>query len=66
MNMNIDFDKVEILEVDGINHNDYPKYCDAFISQANYNGKTMSDEMIDEINDNYPDFVYIQVMEQIN
>ena len=63
MNMNIDFDKVEILEVDG---NDYPKYCDAFISQANYNGKTMNDEMIDEINDNYPDFVYIQVMEQIN
>ncbi len=29
--MNINFDKVEILEVDGINHNDYPKYCDAFI-----------------------------------
>ena len=64
--MNIDFNKVEILEVDGINHNDYPKYCDAFISQANYDGKPMSDEMIDEINDNYPDFVYIQVMEQIN
>ena len=64
--MNINFDKVEILEVDGVNHNDYPKYCDAFISQANYDGKPMSDEMINEINDNYPDFVYIQVMEQIN
>ena len=64
--MKIDFNKVEILEVDGVNHNDYPKYCDAFISEANYNGKPMSDEMIDEINDNYPDFVYIQVMEQIN
>ena len=64
--MKIDFNKVEILEVDGVNHNDYPKYCDAFISEAKYDGKTMSDEMIDEINDNYPDFVYIQVMEQIN
>ena len=63
--MKIDFNKVEILEVNGVNHNDYPKYCDAFISEANYNGKPMSDEMIDEINDNYPDFVYEQVMKYI-
>tara|TARA_R100000700_G_C3151753_1_gene130205 strand:+ start:373 stop:567 length:195 start_codon:yes stop_codon:yes gene_type:complete len=64
--MKIDFDKVEVLEVSNINHRDYPEYCDAYISEAKYNGKTMSDEMINEINDNYPDFVYIQVMEQIN
>ena len=64
--MKIDFDKVEVLEVSDINQRDYPEYCDAYISEANYNGKTMSDEMLNEINDNYPDFVYIQVMEQIN
>ena len=63
--MNINFDKVEILEVDGINHNDYQKYCDAFISGALYDGKTMSDEMLDEINDKYPDFVYLQVMNKL-
>ena len=63
--MNINFDKVEILEVDGINHNDYPKYCDAFISGALYDGKTMSDEMLDEINDKYPDFVYLEVMNKL-
>jgi len=63
--MNINFDKVEILEVDGINHNDYPKYCDAFISSALYDGKTMSDEMLDEINNKYPDFVYLQIMNKL-
>ena len=56
--MNIKFEKVEVLEVDGIDHNDYPKYCDAFISEALYDGKTMSDEMLDEINDNHLEFVY--------
>ena len=64
--MKIDFKKVEVLEVDGINHYDYPKYCDAYISEADYNGNPMSDEMLDEINDNYPDFVYKKVWEFIN
>ena len=64
--MKIDFKKVEVLEVSDINHYDYPEYCDAYISEADYNGNPMSDEMLDEINDNYPDFVYKKVWEFIN
>jgi len=64
--MKIDYNKIEVLEVDNINHYDYPEYCDAFISEANYDGKTMSDDMLDEINDNHPDFVYQQVWAFIN
>ena len=50
--MKIDYSKIEIIEIDGINHGDYPDYVDAYISEADYNGKPMSDEMLDEINDN--------------
>ena len=50
--MKIDFKKIEVIEVDGINHYDYPDYVDAYISEADYDGKPMSDEMLDEINDN--------------
>tara|TARA_R100000781_G_scaffold19442_1_gene14933 strand:+ start:216 stop:410 length:195 start_codon:yes stop_codon:yes gene_type:complete len=64
--MKIDFKKVEVIEIDNIKHWDYPDYCDAYISEADYNGKPMSDKMLDEINDNYPDFVYEQVMEYIH
>jgi len=64
--MKIDYKKVEVIEIDGIEHGDYPDYVDAYITEAKYDGKPTTDEMIDEINDNYPDFVYIQVMEQIN
>ena len=63
--MKIDLKKVEVLEIDGINHYDYPDYCDAYISEANYNGKPMSNKMLDEINDNHPDFVYEQTWEFI-
>ena len=64
--MKIDFKKVEVIEVDGINHYDYPDYVDAYISEADYNGKPMSDKMLDEINDNHPDFVYEKVWEYIH
>ena len=64
--MKIDFKKVEVLEVSDINHYDYPEYCDAYISEANYNGNPMNNDMLDEINDNYPDFVYQQVWAFIN
>ena len=63
--MKIDFKKVEVIEIDNIKHWDYPDYVDAYISEADYNGKPMSDKMLDEINDNYPDFVYEQVMKYI-
>ena len=64
--MKIDFKKVEVLEVSDINHYDYPEYCDAYISEANYDNKPMSDDMLDEINDNHPDFVHTKVWEFLN
>jgi hypothetical protein len=34
-----------------INHWDYPEYCDAFVDSADYNGKPMTDEELDELNE---------------
>mgnify|MGYP003134096476 CR=1 FL=1 len=61
--MKIDLDKVEVIEVDNIKHWDYPDYCDAFISEADYNGKPMNDEMLDWLNDS--EYKYELVMEYI-
>ena len=51
---------IDNIEVDGIDYNDYPDFCDAFISEATYDGKPMTDEQLDELNENR-DFVYEQV-----
>ena len=61
--MKIDLDKVEVIEVDNIKHWDYPDYCDAFISEADYSGKPMNDEMLDWLNDS--EYKYELVMEYI-
>ena len=62
--MKIDYKLIEDVEVDGIDYADYPDFCDAFIASAIYNGKPMSDEMLDELNEDY-DFVYESVTNYI-
>jgi hypothetical protein len=48
-----DFDKITNVVLDGIYHWDYPDYCDAFIDSADYDGKEMTDEQLDELNEDY-------------
>ena len=48
---------IENIELDGIDAKDYPNFCDAFIVNADYDGKPMTDDQLDEINED-SDFVY--------
>ena len=62
--MKIDYNLIEDVQVDGIDYADYPDFCDAFIASAIYDGKPMSDEMLDELNEDY-DFVYESITNYI-
>ena len=55
--MNLDYAKISDVEVDGIDTADYPDFCDAFISYAEYEGREMTDKELDILN-NDGDFVY--------
>lgn len=60
----MDYLKIESVEVEGIDHNDYPDYVDAFISYAEYDGEIMTDDQLNELNED-SDFVYQCVMEKL-
>ena len=60
----MDLSKVDNIEVEDIDMKDYPDFCDAFISYADYNGVEMTDEQLDELNEN-SDFVYECVIEKV-
>jgi len=53
----IDTTKVDNVEVDGIDTNDYPDFVDAYIASADYNGVPMTEEQLTELNEDY-DFLY--------
>jgi hypothetical protein len=53
----MDYKLIDNIEVDGIDPKDYPDFCDAFIASADYDGKEMTEEQLDELNED-SDFVY--------
>jgi hypothetical protein len=63
--MNIDLTKVTDLEFEGIDHGDYPDYCDAYVSAAYYNGGPMTDEQLDYLNEYHRDFVQEEIYDHI-
>jgi hypothetical protein len=49
---------IETLEVDGIDTDDHPKYCDAFFcSGQDTKGNELSDEELNKLTDKYPELV---------
>lgn len=60
--MEFDYSKITNIEFKGINHRDYPDYCDAYIVSAEYDGEEMTQEQIEMLD---ADFVYEKLMEQI-
>jgi hypothetical protein len=62
--MKLDYSKITNIEFDGIDHRDYPDYCDAYIASADYDGVEMTDEQIESLNQD-GDYVYDQLMERI-
>lgn len=61
---NLDYTKIANIEFDGIDHSDYPDYCDAFITNADYDGEPMTEEQLEEINQD-GSFVYESLMNHL-
>ena len=49
----MNYDLIDNIEIDGIDTNDYPDFCDAFIASANYDGEAMSEEQLEALNEDY-------------
>ena len=47
----LNYDLIDNIEVAGIDTNDYPDFCDAFIVSADYDGQPMSEAQINELNE---------------
>ena len=57
LNLIMNYKLIDNIELDGIDTKNYPDFCDAFIASADYNGKPMTDEQLDELNED-SEFVY--------
>ena len=46
-NIKLDYSKISNVEVAGINYNDYPDFCDAYIMSAMYGEREMTDQELE-------------------
>lgn len=60
----MDYEKIDNIEFENIDYGDYPDFFDAFISSADYDGIAMTDDQLDELNDD-TSFVYEKLMEHL-
>ena len=56
--------KIENIDFDGIDHKDYPDYCDAYIVSGEYDGEPLTEEQIMELNQN-GDFKHDKLFEYL-
>jgi len=61
---NLDYGKLDDIEVEGIDMKDYPDFCDAYIARGTYEDREMTDREIDWLNQD-KDFVYQKVEEHL-
>jgi len=47
----MDYTKIKVHSIDDIDTRDYPDFCDAYISEADYDGVPMTDEQLEELNE---------------
>lgn len=64
MNTIYDISKIENVEIAGVDGFDYPKFCDAYIDYAEYNGVEMTSEEIEALEKQHPDFVQELALEE--
>lgn len=62
--MKMNYKKIDNIEIDGIDTKDYPDFCDAYISSADYDGVPMTDKQLDELNED-GDYVYEHIMDYL-
>jgi len=55
--MGMDYSKVDNVVVEGVDTEDYPDFCDAYIESADYDGREMTESELDVLNQD-TDFVY--------
>jgi hypothetical protein len=55
--MELNKSKISNVKFDGIDYEDAPDFCDAYIVSAEYDGEEMTDEQIDLLNEDI-DYVY--------
>jgi hypothetical protein len=63
----LDVSNIGDVEIEGIDTNDYPDFCDAYVSYAVWidTGIPLDDETLEYLTTNYGEFVYEHIVKKL-
>jgi len=59
------YEHIKNVLIENINRADHPDYTDAFVSEAEYMGETMTDKQLDDLNEDY-ELVHLLVFDYLH
>jgi len=63
--MQLNLSQIENMEFEGIDFSDYPDFVDAFLVSADIDGRELTEEEVDYLNDEHYEFVNESVFDSI-
>ncbi len=63
--MQLNLSQIENMEFEGVDFSDYPDFVDAFLVSADIDGRELTEEEVDYLNDEHYEFVNESVFSSI-
>ena len=63
--MQLNLSKIDNMEFEGVDFSDYPDFVDAFLVSADIDGRELTEEEVDYLNDEHYEFVNESVFDSI-
>jgi len=63
--MQLNLSQIENMEFEGVDFSDYPDFVDAFLVSADIDGRELTEEELDYLNDEHYEFVNESVFDSI-
>lgn len=61
--MDIDFDRLENFDIQGVDPKDYPDFCDAYVAFCEIDGRSATDVELEYINEEFREQIQCMAME---
>lgn len=63
--MQLNLSQIENMEFEGVDFSDYPDFVDAYLVSADIDGRELTEEEVDYLNDEHYEFVNESVFDSI-
>ena len=63
--MQLNLSQIENMEFEGVDFSDYPDFVDAFLVSADIDGRELTEEEVDYLNDEHYEFINESVFDSI-